>query len=468
MYITRAKKYYPYLFVLDVLSVLISGILSCLVTSQEVGIKEVYSPMLIYYCSSVVMSAIMLRTYHNFLTRPFIREINNIIKQYLLTAVLMFIYIFPTKQSFSKKIVLLIFFFSIVLNFVFRIITKKIIQVYYSKVKHGSNCLIAVTKERAAETVEFFKNNEELDYNLMGVVIVDAGNDVVGKEICGIKVVANMDSIVEYSKGAPVDAVYINIGYHNKKMKSVVEIFEKMGATVHVELNCFNFDIPNAKIEKICGNYVLTTSNNAISSWQAIAKRLLDIVGGLAGCIVTIVLCIFIVPAIKIVDRGPAFFSQVRVGRNGRKFKMYKFRSMYMDAEERKKELIKQNEMGSDMMFKIDDDPRILPKVGKFIRKTSLDEFPQFFNVLKGDMSLVGTRPPTEDEFVKYSLHHKSRLSFKPGITGLWQVSGRSEITDFEEIVRLDTSYIKDWSLTLDIKILCKTFTQIFKGDGAK
>jgi exopolysaccharide biosynthesis polyprenyl glycosylphosphotransferase len=351
---------------------------------------------------------------------------------------------------------------------VFRIITKKIIQVYYSKVKHGSNCLIAVTKERAAETVESFKNNEELDYNLMGVVIVDAGNDVVGKEICGIKVVANMDSIVEYSKGAPVDAVYINIGYHNKKMKSVVEIFEKMGATVHVELNCFNFDIPNAKIEKICGNYVLTTSNNAISSWQAIAKRLLDIVGGLAGCIVTIVLCIFIVPAIKIVDRGPAFFSQVRVGRNGRKFKMYKFRSMYMDAEERKKELIKQNEMGSDMMFKIDDDPRILPKVGKFIRKTSLDEFPQFFNVLKGDMSLVGTRPPTEDEFVKYSLHHKSRLSFKPGITGLWQVSGRSEITDFEEIVRLDTSYIKDWSLTLDIKILCKTFTQIFKGDGAK
>ena len=115
-------------------------------------------------------------------------------------------------------------------------------------------------------------------------------------------------------------------------------------------------------------------------------------------------LCIFIVPAIKIADKGPAFFSQTRIGKNGRKFKMYKFRSMYMDAEERKKELMESysNEMGSDMMFKMKNDPRIIPKIGNFIRNTSIDEFPQFFNVLKGDMSLVGTRPPTEDEFKKY------------------------------------------------------------------
>src|SRR5699024_735989 len=130
----------------------------------------------------------------------------------------------------------------------------------------------------------------------------------------------------------------------------------------------------------------------------------------------------------------------------------YKFRSMYIDAEERKKELMAQNEMNG-LMFKMEDDPRIT-KVGKFLRKTSLDEFPQFINILKGDMSLVGTRPPTLDEFEQYKTYHKKRLSFRPGLTGMWQVSGRSDITDFEEIVRLDVEYINNWSVSLDIKIL--------------
>ena len=161
---------------------------------------------------------------------------------------------------------------------------------------------------------------------------------------------------------------------------------------------------------------------------------------------------------------GPIFFSQYRVGKNGRKFKIYKFRSMYMDAEERKKELMKQNRVSDGLMFKMENDPRVIGSekgpgkgIGNFIRKTSLDEFPQFFNVLKGDMSLVGTRPPTVDEWEKYELHHRARLAIKPGLTGMWQVSGRSEITDFEEVVKLDTKYISEWSFMLDIKILFKT-----------
>ena len=144
----------------------------------------------------------------------------------------------------------------------------------------------------------------------------------------------------------------------------------------------------------------------------------------------------------------------------------YKFRSMYMDAEERKKELMEQNKM-QGLMFKMDDDPRITP-IGKFIRKTSLDEFPQFINIFKGDMSLVGTRPPTVDEFEQYDAHHKSRLAIKPGLTGLWQVSGRSEITDFDEVVRLDQEYIENWSLVLDLKILLKTVVVVLKGKGAE
>lgn len=139
---------------------------------------------------------------------------------------------------------------------------------------------------------------------------------------------------------------------------------------------------------------------------------------------------------------------------------------MYVDAEERKKELMEKNQMNG-FMFKMDDDPRIT-KVGKFIRKTSIDELPQFWNVLKGDMSLVGTRPPTLDEFSQYESHHKRRLSMRPGITGMWQVSGRSAITNFEDVVKLDCEYIDDWSMWLDFKILFKTVAVVLKGSGAE
>ncbi|MFQ9389225.1 MAG: sugar transferase [Coprococcus sp.] len=172
------------------------------------------------------------------------------------------------------------------------------------------------------------------------------------------------------------------------------------------------------------------------------------------------------------------FFAQERVGKNGKKFKMYKFRSMYMDAEARKAELMKDNKLGDGKMFKMDFDPRVIGNkvlpdgsrktgIGDFIRRTSLDEFPQFFNVLKGDMSIVGTRPPLISETNLYELHHYARLAIKPGITGLWQVSGRSDITDFEEVVRLDKEYIENWDIAMDIKILFKTVMVVLRKDGS-
>ena len=194
--------------------------------------------------------------------------------------------------------------------------------------------------------------------------------------------------------------------------------------------------------------------------------------------ILTGIITIFLAPAIYIASPGPIFFSQMRVGKNGKLFKIYKFRSMYMDAEERKKELMAQNKISDGLMFKMDFDPRIIGNkilpdgtrktgIGEFIRKTSLDEFPQFINILLGDMSLVGTRPPTVDEWELYEPHHRARMSFRPGLTGMWQVSGRSNITDFEEVVKLDTQYISEWSLRLDVKILWKTVWSVLKSDGA-
>ena len=204
----------------------------------------------------------------------------------------------------------------------------------------------------------------------------------------------------------------------------------------------------------------------------------MDICGGLVGCIFTGIITIFVGPAIYLASPGPIFFSQERVGKNGKKFKMYKFRSMYMDAEARKAELMKENKLGDGKMFKMDFDPRVIGNkvlpdgthktgVGDFIRRTSLDEFPQFFNVLKGDMSIVGTRPPLISETNLYEPHHKVRLAIKPGITGMWQVSGRSDITDFEEVVRLDKEYIENWNIGLDIKILLKTVMVVVKKDGS-
>jgi lipopolysaccharide/colanic/teichoic acid biosynthesis glycosyltransferase len=207
-------------------------------------------------------------------------------------------------------------------------------------------------------------------------------------------------------------------------------------------------------------------------------KRGLDIIGGIIGCLLTLVLTVIIGPMIYIKSPGPIFFAQTRVGKNGKQFKMYKFRSMYLDAEERKAELMAENRVGSGLMFKLDYDPRIigckrLPDgtvkkgIGNFIRDYSLDEFPQFWNCLKGDISLVGTRPPTVDEWEKYELHHRARLAIKPGITGMWQVSGRSEITDFEQVVELDKKYIREWNFGLDIKLLLMTVKAVISKDGS-
>lgn len=207
----------------------------------------------------------------------------------------------------------------------------------------------------------------------------------------------------------------------------------------------------------------LPTTHPSLKSWM---KRLIDIVGAIVGLVITGILAIPIAIAIQIDDPGPILFAQTRCGWMGKHFKMWKFRSMCIDAEAKKAELEKQNQV-QGAFFKIDNDPRVT-RVGRILRRTSLDELPQFWNVLRGEMSLVGTRPPTPDEVAHYEVPEWQRLDVKPGMTGEWQVNGRSSIRSFEDVIRLDLQYQKNWTLLYDLKLIFKTVAILFnRNSGA-
>lgn len=354
------------------------------------------------------------------------------------------------------------------INLVLYFVTHIILKYYLLKVyrnKRGTNQVYLVTtSDRVARIVAEADNSRDWVHRLASIAIID--DNQVGTWYEGIPVVATYDNMFQYAKEQVVDEVFINVPYDTgEALAKVVNTFSDMGATVHVSIELLNRFDDYHKSFNMMGNLPVVTFTNQHYDWKMLlVKRLMDIAGALVGLAITAVVTVFLAPPLLIESPGPLFFAQKRVGKNGRFFKIYKFRSMYRDAEARKKELESQNEMNG-FMFKMKDDPRIT-KVGKFIRKTSIDELPQFYNVLKGDMSLVGTRPPTVDEFRQYESHQKRRLSAKPGITGLWQVSGRNNIKDFEDVVRLDVQYIDNWSIGLDIRILLRTIRVVFEKGG--
>lgn len=245
-----------------------------------------------------------------------------------------------------------------------------------------------------------------------------------------------------------------------------VDLCISMGVTVRLVVDLYKRRRASSYVSTVGTYPIITYHTISLNTYEQMAKRLMDILGSLVGIILSSPIMLITAIAIKLDSKGPVIFKQTRVGQNGRHFKIYKFRSMYIDAEERKKELMAQNEIEGGVMFKMKDDPRIT-RVGKIIRKLSIDELPQFFNIFFGSMSLVGTRPPTLDEVEKYKRDQWRRISIKPGLTGMWQVNGRSDIQNFDEIVELDVEYIDNWSLFLDIKILFKTVWVIIARKGA-
>ncbi len=440
--------------------------------------EQTYSRMSVFLTIANFAVIVLYATMKNVLKRGIYKEFVITVKHALLLFMSGIVFLFMTRDAgmFSRTVLFLTAFLYIVFTFLVRSGWKRLLCRHLHFWPQRS--LVIVTRaEQINEVVDNLRDHNYEGFAISGIAIID--QDWVGRKIDDIPVVADKDSVIAYVKKNWVDEVFLDLTPGDPALEKLLLRFQDMGVVTHTKL-LLNFQLAGTKqfVENL-GNYtVVTSAINAATPRQLVFKKLMDICGGLVGCLITLILTIILGPLIKLKSPGPIFFSQQRVGKNGKIFKIYKFRSMYMDAEERKAELMAQNKNKDGFMFKLEYDPRIIgckrredgsikKGLGNFIRDWSLDEFPQFFNVLKGDMSLVGTRPPTLDEWQKYDEHHRRRLSTKPGLTGMWQVSGRSQITDFEEVVRLDTKYISEWSLGLDIKILMKTFFAVFTRKGA-
>ncbi len=468
------KKDLPskYLLLVDTLCIVISFLLATWIRFGKITASyfetEVYGMIFAIILSIYVAIYYIYNTYSDLFRRGFIEEMLVVFKINLIltVAVTSVLYIFQEGEAFSR----LFFFCFILLNTMIMYIERQYYKILflavYKKSTSSSKVMIITTFEQANKILLHIEKENNWEFQITYFTIIDT--DMIGKKIGGIEVKADRNNMFEVAKLEALDGVFIHIpgeGMPDFRLEEAILKFQNMGVTVDLSINTFGLNIHEKVVREVSGYHVLTFSSRLFNGSQLLLKRLMDLAGGLIGCILTAVFMIIIAPAILIESPGPIFFSQVRIGRNGRRFKIYKFRSMHMDAESRMQELMSHNEMNG-FMFKMKEDPRVT-KVGKFLRKSSLDEFPQFFNVLKGDMSLVGTRPPTEAEFIRYEGRHKRRLALKSGITGLWQVSGRSDITDFEEVVKLDLEYIDNWSFKMDIRILLKTIKVVLFRKGS-
>lgn len=432
------------------------------------GLPYFYDP---YERLTIVMILIdicvvfFVEPYNGILRRGNFQEVNSVIIHCSMLFVGLMTYMVAVKQTeiYSRQLLFSYWLLSMLFVYIGRMVVKIFLRRRMQQADKLSVMILVTTKARAEETMREFDHMSYRDFMVGGIVVVD--EDMLGATIHGVPVVANADGFYEYVLSNVVDEVFIN-GNSVSSSEALANRLLELGITVHFNLIHLNSLGPNKLVEKT-GNYMVLTSSMKIASpRQLLVKRIIDICGALVGLVICGIACIFVGPVIKKQSPGPIFFAQERVGKNGRKFKLYKFRSMNVNAEEQLKDLMEKNEM-EGFMFKMADDPRIFP-MGKFMRKYSIDELPQFWNVLKGDMSLVGTRPPTVKEVEQYELHHRARLGIKPGLTGMWQVSGRSDIKDFEEVVALDTHYISQWSLGLDIKILAKTVQVVLTGRGSE
>lgn len=436
--------------------------------------SDVYMNVAIVMLLIFVCVAFSLDNYSGILRRSFFMELRAVLFQIILTFAFEVIYIFL--MGYGRIFSRAAFLYAAALNVPCVWIARSLLKLYLKRYTSSpkQTMLVLTSSDIADEVLHKLQANSFGDYQIIGVSLIDDDKYDI-KEIFGYPVVCKHEEIYDYMQTKWIDAVFANVSRRYTIPNRFFAVCTEMGVTTHLNIAEVSQLSQNLAVENIGGYVVLTKTVKVASFRQMVLKRLMDIVGSFFGLFITILLTIAVGPMIFIASPGPIFFAQKRIGKNGKPFMMYKFRSMVLNAEQLKKDLMTKNKMNG-FMFKMDADPRIIGSgsdgtrhgIGWFIRKTSIDEFPQFWNVLKGDMSLVGTRPPTENEWKQYEKRHRARLATKPGITGLWQISGRSNITDFEKVVDLDLQYIENWRLSEDIRILFQTILVVIKGKGSE
>ena len=360
-------------------------------------------------------------------------------------------------------------FITFILSGAFLALEKAALMLFFRYLRKSGynyrNILIIGRGENAERYINIIKAHEEWGFKIVG--IVDEDRSMIGKELSGCKIIGSVEDVPDIVHNSVIDEVVLIVPRNwLGKIEEVMHFCDTEGIKISVSMDYFNLKLSRVKQTELSGFPLLTFESAPSKLWPTLVKRFFDII--ISGVLLIVLLPVFVIVAVfvKLTSKGPVFFRQERCSLSGRRFTLYKFRTMVNDAESRIDELLMKNEMKGPA-FKLVNDPRIT-KVGKFLRVSSIDELPQLWNVFVGDMSLVGPRPPLPAEVKKYEPWHRRRLSMRPGITCLWQVSGRNKITDFDEWAKLDLEYIDKWSLWLDAAILLKTVPVVLLGIGAK
>ncbi|BBH22984.1 galactosyl transferase [Paenibacillus baekrokdamisoli] len=445
----------------DVAAVIISFCLSYQIVGNIIELHEFKSFFWMFLIFIALYTSTMnLYNMYNKLTFTYYdRIIRNVFNSVLIAtlSILLMIY-FQSGLSYSRH-----FFFTFIGISFLLVISFRTYFTYSKKRTIGlRKRVLVVGVQNVIEKFEYYVNKTNVNIDIIGYVELNSESPLTNSPLLG-----KITDLEQILRQHVVDEVFFAIG--DKQVTSIenhVALCENMGVTSRLILDLYSLSVSKSHFTGIGTLPMLTLHTVSLNDFQLYFKRILDLIGSIVGILITAFLFIFLYPLIKLDSKGPALFAQKRVGINGRVFNIYKFRTMQIDAEQQKQKLMNENKVDGGFMFKMNNDPRVT-RVGQFLRRTSLDELPQFFNIFLGHMSLVGTRPPTLDEVKRYETHHYRRISIKPGLTGMWQITGRSEITNFDQVVKLDTEYIDQWSIWLDVKIIIKTIMVVFNRKGA-
>jgi exopolysaccharide biosynthesis polyprenyl glycosylphosphotransferase len=425
---------------------------------------EAHLELLILILPSWAILFLIFRLYDTFRRKTVIQELYAVIKVILMGMLIIGFGVFVLRFFMISRVAMILFaFWNLFFLFGERLVIRKIIKYRRFKGWGFLNILVVGTGKEAEKIAEVIRQQHHWNLRLLGFVSVNPEQQET--IIQGYPVLGEKGNFLEIIHGNVVDEVIFAVSRENlEDLGGLFLLCEEQGIKTRVTLNFFPHSFSKILLEKLQDIPLLTFSTTPTDELGLLLKRAIDLVVSLSGLLLLSPLFLIVSLLIKMTSEGPIFFKQERGGLYFRRFVMYKFRSMTADAEEKKAELRHLNEMDGPI-FKIRDDPRVTG-IGKWLRKTSIDEIPQLINVLKGDMSLVGPRPHPVEEVKEYTTWQKRRLSMRPGITGLWQVGGRSNTT-FAESMKHDLDYIDNWSLWLDLKILSKTLPAVLSSRGA-